>query len=164
MIKLSFDKKLTGEPIKTQVFNNTVTKVTITGVIIENLGIYTPKMVENFIKEYPGVKAYYLRGMSIITATGVSKKILGDTYNKVLGYRIAESRAKIKLYRFMLNLCKKYVEVVSHILFGTSNISFDYEYKIDSVSGDIIKYQELLDTEMEHLNNLIHGINTKSSE
>nr|DAW35385.1 MAG TPA: hypothetical protein [Caudoviricetes sp.] len=164
MIKLSFDKKLTGDPIKTQVLNNTVTKVTITGVIIENLGIYTPMMVENFIEKYPGVKAYYSGGAYVITATGVSKKILGDAYNKVLGYRIAESRAKIKLYRFMLNLCKKYMKVVSPILFGTFDISFDYEYKVDSVPRDITKYQKLLDTEMKHLNNLIHGANTKSSE
>lgn len=157
MLKLSFSsKKLQAKPIKTQVFNNTVTKVTFYGTLINGTGICMPDAIKEFIDTYKGVD-YICNGDDyIIVATGISKRNKGDIYNGTIGYRIAESRAKIKLYKFMFNLSKKFLNVISPMVSG------DPIY--GGIPDDIIKYQRFLSKEKKHLNDLIHGINTESSK
>lgn len=165
MLKLSFDKKKLGkEPIETQVFNNTVTKVTITGILIDGIGIDIPEDVGDFIKDYTGIAfsdlgddfALIATGITI-TATGISKRNKEDAYDKVLGYRIAESKAKIKLYKFMLNVCKKYSDTLEKCLFGYIDRFYTLRSNLpDGIIGDINKYSKLLKTEEQHLKTLCH--------
>lgn len=161
MLKLSFSsKKLQAKPIKTQVFNNTVTKVTFYGTLINNTGICMPDAIKEFIDTYKGVDYICSGDDYIIVATGISKRNKGDIYNGTIGYRIAESKAKIKLYKFMFNLSKKFLKVISPMVSGHSKTNITY----GGIPEDIIKYQRFLSKEKKHLNDLIHGINTESSK
>lgn len=157
MLKLSFSsKKLQAKPIKTQVFNNTVTKVTFYGTLINGTGIYMPAAIKEFIDTYKGVDYICSGDDYIIVATGISKRNKDDIYNSTIGYRIAESRAKIKLYKFMYNLSKKFLKVISLMVSGHS--------RYGGIPDDVIKYKGFLNKEEKHLNDLIHGINTESSK
>lgn len=157
MLKLSFSsKKLQAKPIKTQVFNNTVTKVTFYGTLINGTGICMPAAIKEFIDTYKGVDYICSGDDYIIVATGISKRNKDDIYNSTIGYRIAESRAKIKLYKFMYNLSKKFLKVISPMVSGHS--------RYGGIPDDVIKYKEFLSKEKKHLSDLIHGINTESSK
>lgn len=157
MLKLSFSsKKLQAKPIKTQVFNNTVTEVTFYGTLINGTGIYMPSAIREFIDTYKGVNYICSGDDYIIVATGISKRNKDDIYNSTIGYRIAESRAKIKLYKFMYNLSKKFLKVISLMVSGHSIYG--------GIPDDVIKYKGFLNKEEKHLNDLIHGINTESSK
>lgn len=161
MLKLSFSsKKLQAKPIKIQVFNNTVTKVTFYGTLINGTGICMPAAIKEFIDTYKGVDYICSGDDYIIVATGISKRNKDDIYNSTIGYRIAESRAKIKLYKFMLNLSKKFIEIIGPMIFGHSKTDIAF----GGIPDDVIKYKEFLSKEKKHLNDLIHGINTESSE
>lgn len=157
MLKLSFSsKKLQAKPIKTQVFNNTVTKVTFYGTLINGTGICMPAAIKEFIDTYKGVDYICSGDDYIIVATGISERNKDDIYNSTIGYRIAESRAKIKLYKFMYNLSKKFLKVISPMVSGHS--------RYGGIPDDVIKYKEFLSKEKKHLSDLIHGINTESSK
>lgn len=157
MLKLSFSsKKLQAKPIKTQVFNNTVTKITFYGTLINGTGICMPAAIKEFIDTYKGVDYICSGDDYIIVATGISKRNKDDIYNSTIGYRIAESRAKIKLYKFMYNLSKKFLKVISPMVSGHS--------RYGGIPDDVIKYKGFLSKEKKHLSDLIHGINTESSK
>lgn len=159
MLKLSFSsKKLQTKPIKIQVFNNTVTKVTFYGTLINGTGICMPAAIKEFIDTYKGVDYICSGDDYIIVATGISKRNKDDIYNSTIGYRIAESRAKIKLYKFMYNLSKKFIEIIGPMIFGHSKTDIAF----GGIPDDVIKYKEFLSKENKHLNDLIHGINTES--
>lgn len=169
MLKLSFDKKKLGNtpPIQTQVFNDTITKVTLTGFLTWNSDIFLISKVPHFLHNYQGIEVTCSRTKEgfLITATSVSKKHEDDTFDKVLGYRIAESRAKLKLYKFMKNLTNTILRCFLTCSYGISDvIDIEGRRSKSSVYDDYLKYIKLYDKEEEHLNNLLHGINTKSPQ
>lgn len=147
-------KKLV-DPIRYRVFNNTVTKATITGIIINTTDIVYPSNVIKFVSNYSGVGITYSLEKYYVTAAGISKRNKDDIYDRITGFRIAESRAMIKLYKFMYKLCKEFTKEINPLIFGTSDVTLDYIGKIDGLPEDMIKYQKFLDRENKHLNNLI---------
>ena len=71
----------------------------------------------------------------------------------MLGERLAEARAKLKIYKFFYNLCDKLYEYYSKILFGPHGV-------VDSGEGscigrDLKKYEDLYIKETHHIGELL---------
>lgn len=100
---------------------------------------------------------------SQITAVGKAIRSYDDTIdNPVLAERIAESRAKIKLYDFVMKLCERYYKYITILLVGRpDNIPIlpinSKKYKADSLFWAYQKYTRLYNTEIKHLNILLYG-------
>lgn len=161
MIKVTFNGK---ESIMTQVFNNSITKVTLIGVMKVPSIFDFPSKVDDYMTNYKGVIAQWHDGRIYVSATGMSKKSMDDAYDEVLGYRIAESRAKIKLYKFLNNICKVYHQYLTELCYGKHAEVAISTIQNQSLAYDIVKYSLLLEREKAHLNTLIHGIDTESPQ
>lgn len=120
---------------------------------------------------WPWVKNYIKHKQNIIT-DGYTVMVKGkaacsdeDTMDNVLGERIAEARAKITLYKFMKNLCKKVYMYYRTLLYGHRDIGIGVNKENeDSLYQSYLKYNALADKEEQHLNDLLNGrISTKSS-
>lgn len=150
MFKVSFNK---DNYKKVKTFNNKVVTVTIEGKVEENMDII-PFIIRSWAEqEYTGVDVEFDYRKIVIVATGTAKCSSDDVFNVVIGERIAESKAKIKLYRFMKNFCDEMVHYYAVILSGT-----DYDRDTaskDSLLGAYSKYCALEQKELEHLNKLI---------
>jgi hypothetical protein len=163
MFKVSFSKKYVENPVKTEVFNNNITKVTLTGYISEigeNELLYNKRAGVLLSKEESS--ALIFKNGEII-ATGTSKKSSNDEYDEVLGYRIAESRAKIKIYKTMCKFTKKYFNYLRLYCYGDTSVTPNWIMP-GSLLSTILKYNALLKEEQKHLNTLIHGTDTKSPQ
>lgn len=82
-----------------------------------------------------------------------------DKDNPVIAERIAESRAKIKLYKFMMHLCHGILRYYYDILYGNAEM-FKVIEDANNKPKDCIyvafkKYRNLLDREKKHLDKLI---------
>lgn len=77
-----------------------------------------------------------------------------DSFDYILGERIAESRAKIKLYTFLYKLCYRFYEYYCNILFGTIVVDIGCD---NCLANDIKKYESLLNKEKKHLEQLLRG-------
>ena len=82
-----------------------------------------------------------------------------DKDNPVIAERIAESRAKIKLYKFMMRLCHRILKYYYAILYGNAEM-----YKVigstegkqrDCVYLAFKKYRTLFEKEQKHLSKLL---------
>lgn len=76
-----------------------------------------------------------------------------DKFDYVFGERLAEARAKLKIYRFFYRLCDKLDEYYSNILYGPCGV-------VDSGSGsciarDLMKYEGLCIKEAHHIEQLL---------
>ena len=82
-----------------------------------------------------------------------------DTYDKILGERIAESRAKIKLYKFMTTLCSKIMNDLYVKMYGNGELmrvnENHNEPPKDCIQLAYMKYKNLWSREMKHLNDLL---------
>ena len=113
-----------------------------------------PREVSDWMDNHPTVKtsepAYE------ISVTGKAICSENDTNDPKLGERIAESRAKLSLYKFMRTLLKKVCGIQSKELFGKSQVSIPIDY-LDrySITGQYIRYCNLYDKERIHLQSLI---------
>lgn len=163
MFKVSFSKVYVDDPVKVKVFNKTLTKVTLQGYVKEidfNRGVIADNTYRKLLsKDYPA-KMFY---SGYIHAIGVSKKNESDEYDEVLGYRIAESRAKIKIYKTMYKFTKSLLSSLRSYCFA-DRAMVPSKPDSDCLIITVGKYKALLDKEQIHLNTLIHGIDTKSSQ
>lgn len=80
-----------------------------------------------------------------------------DTFDYVLGERIAEARAKYKMYRFFYTLIAKLRTYYSNILFGNDDTIVMHT---GGLMKDLIKYEDLVAKEAEYLKELLK--NTKN--
>lgn len=164
MLKVSFKENAK----KVQVFNNNATVVTLTGIMQcpDFINDCLPTSVYNWINEHPSVevsetyttnKGFYY----IIIVSGKSVCAEGDTFDVQMGERIAESRAKIKLYKFMHTLCKKLMYCYHGYIYGvpedmgtykTATLS-DYHGGLQDACR---KYAELWVKESRHLGILLN--------
>lgn len=93
-----------------------------------------------------------------ITVKGKSVCSKDDTVDPILGERIAEARAKIHLYRFMLTFCKKLYNYWVEILYGNTSVfvkTFRWDIRKDNIIRAINKYQKLYENENSHLAKLL---------
>lgn len=153
MIKLSFDTdKFNIEPIEEQ-FNNKIVKITLKGVILFPDEYYIPFVLKDFIENYPGYIGMYNGGF-YIKAIGTAKKNSEDSWDPVIGYKIAKSRATIKLYRFMAELCDTYIDYLLKVL-GMNEV----RYAPTGVIGDSEKYYTFLNREKKYYKSLLNSLN-----
>lgn len=142
-------------------YNDKVTFVTLNGCL--DIPVPIPTIVDNWIKDYlknskitfEHIK--YTGDKYIIGTTGTSKCSDKDNYDSILGERIAESRAKIALYRFMEMLCKKMYVFYKGIIDGKSDIMLTVANEHDCLYNSCLKYGMLHDREKQHLKDLMNS-------
>jgi hypothetical protein len=91
-----------------------------------------------------------------ICAKGKAKKSPLDELNPVLGERIAEARAKIKIYKFMSKLAKRICDNLEKMLVGDkcNDVYYVVPYK-GGYKAEYNRYIQLLESEERHLNELL---------
>lgn len=157
MWKVSF-KDPSSKKVKR--FNNRATVVTLKGDMKIPLEVMTsmPKEVCDWIvkKSNPKVKVYHWQGIINVTATGKAVKSEDDKDDPVLAERIAECRAKIKLYKFIYTLLMNYTEYYATLLKG-KEWSFENTPVNDSTCIAYVynKYTRLYLNEKKHLAELL---------
>lgn len=146
MIKLRFHNKHTC-------YYGKITKVTIEAELINNVeGILKPK--ENSVKIGPDV-TYISPNWWIATGKTICKE--GDTYNEHIGECIAETKAKIKLYRLIFLYIRELLGQYNLIIRGTKSIIPHTNTKKDCLTIDYYKYFLLWKEEKKHLKDLINN-------
>lgn len=154
MYKISF-KNPDSKVVKT--YNDgKVTIVTLNGVMSESLiNLYwdCPYKFRLWAINHPNVKI----DSSTITVTGKAIRSEQDENNPKIGERIAESRAKLSLYKFMRTLLKKIYEYKYNELFGNFVLRRDENSYLDkdTILGQFIKYSKLFEKENIHLRTLL---------
>ena len=166
MLKVSFKDKKGCPAKKVQVFNNKTTKVTLVGKIkFPDWWMYIPldSDIMRWVNNHPSVEFHY--GLVVTDSTiivdGISTCSDEDEFNPVFGERIAEARAKKRLYSFMVTLINKTIKHYRKILYGNCQINvfetvtYDSKPVIPNLFTDLMKYEELYSSECDHLNNLL---------
>ena len=162
MFKVSFDK----DSKKVQTFNNRVTVVTIVGkmAIPSEVWAVFPGKIISWMYQHPSIDAAWFtctKSEEVIRIEFSGKSVCAkeDTFDSIIGYRIAETRAKIKLYKFVHNLCEKLMKQYYDVMYG--NAEFDIigeshtEAPKDCLYLTCKKYRELWIKESYHLGKLL---------
>lgn len=154
MYKVSF----TEDFKKVERFNNKVTKVTLSGVIrnIYDEELVIPPSIFSWMADNMG------RVINIIEVTGTAIRNNKDKDDPVLGERLAEARAKLKIYKLMKTFCYKMLEYYVQKLYGikTNNTitvrASEQESYNDSLLKAYKKYDRLVDVENTHIKQLLY--------
>ena len=165
MFKVSFK----GNFKKVETFNDKATIVTLVGILTYPNGIWdiTDSTISNWMFLHPSIDVKW--GEPPITNnsfrlefSGKSICAKGDTFDKVLGERIAESRAKIKLYKFMTTLCSKLLNDLYVKMYGNGELvrvnENHNEPPKDCIQLAYMKYKTLWSKELKHLNDLLDKV------
>ena len=163
MLKVSFKDDFK----KVETFNDKATVVTLTGKILcpNFMSDCLPAKVWEWINHHPSVEvseSFTQSGLYyIIKVSGKSVCAKDDTFDPKIGERIAESRAKIRLYKFMHTLCKKLTYCYYGYIYGVSKDIGTYKtttlYDYPGCLQDAYrKYDKLLDKESRHLGILLN--------
>lgn len=159
MYKVSFKK----DSKKVQTFNNCATVVTLVGELSLPKGIWEviPKSINNWFWAHPGIEADWMKEDTFrIECSGKAVCAKDDTFDPIIGERIAESRAKIKLYKFMITFLGKLVRYYTEITFGNTAYRRVLGSKFNPNTVNIYaaywKYYRLLGNEKNHLTELLH--------
>ena len=156
MYKVSF----TDDFKKVKRFGKKVTKVTLEGIINNvynqnSISIPTPVfawMVDNIGSH-----------INTIKMTGTAIRNDKDKDNPVLGERLAEARAKLKIYKFMKTFCNKMLKYYKFKLYGTkANNEIIVKTNPEGLSCNdsllkaYMKYDRLVDVENTHIKQLLY--------
>lgn len=171
MFKVSFKENPQFPVKKVQRFNDDrVTVVTLKGVaqLPVFLQYFIPHKVFDWTGTLKNVDVEFTMRRMLITVTGKSICSKEDKIDRVLGERIAEARAKLHLYKFMVHFLDKIWAYFIEQLCGTTLIKCTVDNKgtnKEYLDKAINKYCRLYKDEQEHLNILLgHESNTKSSQ
>lgn len=140
-------------------YNNKVTVVNLKGYMdIPYFWPFIPAEIHEWKDNHPNVivDTEYCKGRVILNVTGKSTCSSEDGFDSKRGERVAESRAKIALYKFMVTLLNKIIMHYRKLIFGDMDIRLPELYK-DGIYKYYCKYSQYLETEWKHLNNLIHN-------
>lgn len=161
MLKVSFK----GNFKKVESFYDKTTVVTLTGECITPLWFNNvPHKIWEWARCHPSVEIsenYSNQNLvMIMEVSGKSVCANGDTFNDKIGERIAESRAKIKLYKFMHTLCKKLMYCYYGYIYGVPESRGNYKTAtLSDYHGGLQdacrKYAELWVKESRHLGILL---------
>lgn len=158
MIKVSFN----NESKKVQTFNNKVVVVTLKGILkVPNKTAYLAfKNIEEWAEQHPSVKLSWLWNNSDIVTQGKATCSDTDDFDVKKGERIAESRAKIKLYRFLCTLIRKIIHQTYDVIYGNNEVTIVNPSHTESpkpcLRGELIKYKRLLENEQQHLAKILN--------
>ena len=138
MIKCSFTKK------EVTVYNLKVTLVVLKGTLKVPKKFRIDILTSNIVPRRGNCFGDTIR------VEGRSACADNDTFDPIIGERIAEARAKIKLYRILKNICNNLLK------YYNKELGFEVPTCADNtVFGDYLKYTKLLRKEEEHLEKLI---------
>lgn len=143
---------------KVERFNNKVTKVTLKGKIndVFDEGLCIPSNIINWMENNSSeIKLDYIK------VSGVSVKNDKDTYDPILGERLAEARAKLKIYKYMKTFCCKMLQYYAAKVFGITDAkSFTVDKVIMDCNNSLIeaykKYCHLIEVENTHIKQLLY--------
>lgn len=157
MLKVSFKDKEGCPARKVEVFNDKATVVTLTGVVkAPEWWWKIPKEIHKWMTNHPSIEIYdNLLGNVTVKVIGKSICSDEDEFNPILGERIAEARAKKKLYGFMLTLTKKLICYYHNLLYGKFAVKVEGESADFCIYKEMEKYSVLYSAELEHLRNLL---------
>jgi hypothetical protein len=162
MFKVSFK----DDCMKVQTFNDRATIVTMVGKLSmpEEIWDVMSSKVIDWMWHHPSVDAQWSKGTKYIQEirlefSGKSVCSQDDTFNAETGRRIAESRAKIKLYKFMHNLCENLIKRYYDIMYGNAEIGHIIESHTEAPKDCLYltcqRYRELWVKESHHLGKLL---------
>lgn len=161
MMKISFK----GDYKDVLTFQDKVTVVTLTGKVVVELE-HIPNHIWIWALTHPSVdiSVTYNGGNEnwILKASGKSKCHSEDTPNAIIGERIAESRAKIRLYRFMYTLTSKFLQHYFTTMYGNREVDMVRENHTEPPKDCVWlahrKYKSLLIRESHHLGKLMEDL------
>lgn len=158
MLKVSFKDDFK----KVETFNNKATVVTLTGKMLcpAFMADCLPTKVWEWINHHPSVevsKSCMQSGLYyIIKVSGKSVCANSDTFDVKMGERIAECRAKIKLYKFMQTLTKMLCEYYHGLIFSNDVAINDVDVCSENCLLDAnLRYTEFQQQERHHLTELL---------
>ena len=143
---------------KVERFNNKVTKVTLIGSINDLFtpdGLDVPRPIIDWMIDRWGDTV-------TIEVSGIAVRNDKDKDDPVLGERLAEARAKLKIYKLMKTFCHKMLKYYALKLYGinTNNTitvrAIDQESYVDSLQKAYKKYSRLVDVENTHIKQLLY--------
>jgi hypothetical protein len=158
MLKVSFKDDFK----KVQTFNEKATVVNLTGTVKfpNELFRLIPLDLDEWIFHHPAVEVVdsVVRGWTL-KVSGTSKCSEGDVFDAVIGERLAEARAKLKIYRFMYTLCSKLLHYYFGMMYGNAEIDrvteSHSEPPKDCIWMTYKKYKSLMIKESHHLGQLL---------
>ena len=154
MLKVSFK----GDFRKVQTFNDKATTVTLTGkCVVPSWFKDIPNKIWEWVMWHPSVDAgeTYDNGNTVLLMHVSGKSVCadGDTFDAKVGERIAECRAKIRLYRFMQTLTAMLLR--HYLIIATGDHSIPPYKNNDCLLASWHDYTEMLYNERCHLNELL---------
>ena len=157
MLKVSFKEGYK----RVQTFNDRATVVTIVSHLAMPSKLWStfPDSIANWMWYHSTVDASWgkcTENTEVIRLEVSCKSVCAeeDTFNAVIGERIAETRAMIKLYLFMYNLIKKLCDYYSELLLGYTNFRPASNDK-GSLYTELYKYEGLAVKASVHLSKLL---------
>lgn len=158
MFKVSFKENPQFPVKKVQRFNDDrVTVVTLKGVaqLPVFLQYFIPHKIFDWIDTLKNIDIEFTMSRMYITVTGKSICSKEDKVDKILGERIAEARAKLRLYSFMKDFTVLIIRYFVTTLFGADNIPIIGVHNEDTMFEASKKYARLYKDEQKHLNILL---------
>lgn len=156
MLKVSFKEDYQ----KVQVFNDRATIVTVVGQMVIPWEVWdmVPSKISVWMWHHPSVSvntSYSNEEYKVINLESSGKSICAkdDTFDAEIGRRIAESRAKIRLYKFMYKLLDQLCDYYGKLLVGYKG--FNSASINGSLLSELEKYQALWVKESHHLGKLL---------
>lgn len=162
MLKVSFKK----DCMKVQTFNDRATVVTMVGQMTVPVSLWQifPEDIAHWMWNHQEIDATWgacNKDKEVIRLEFSGKSVCAeeDIFNAVTGQRIAESRAKIKLYKFMHNLCESLMKYYYAIMYGNAEFDVIRESHMEAPKDCLYltckKYRELWIKESNHLVELL---------
>ena len=111
----------------------------------------------DFAKQYSIISCnifYYINNSKYI-ATGVARCNSEDIFNEIKGKRIAESRAKIKMFSKILDFINNELGKETFLVYTFEERKYYFTKVIPQMSFEYLKYYKCLKKEKRHLKKLI---------
>lgn len=119
--------------------------------------LFTPeieKWIDNYFDKKGNSAIINNKQAIVLYCIGKSNCSSEDIFDEYVGGKISLAKGKIKIYRFMKNLCKKIISEFMPLLTGT-DIATAFYYK-NSIFADYIRYETLETNERIYLKKLIN--------
>lgn len=159
MFKVSF-KETEKMPYKVVPKTGLNTLVTLRGKMeIPYFWKHIPEDIQEWIANQTKVELYenVAENTILVFAEGTSRCRKDDKYNTLIGERLAESRAKHDIYKFLHTLCYKLAEYYGAILYGNGGPVVDSPK--EGIMADVHKYEQLYMRELRHQRELLEEKN-----
>lgn len=156
MFKVSF-KESPKNPSKLVTKMGNETTVMLRGTCdLPEFWKHMPEDIVEWIAHQTHLEGYedIAKNQLIIYAKGISKCHPEDKYDTVFGERMAESRAKVFIYKFFYDLTYRLAEYYGKILYGDGPM---FDTPKQGLMADVVRYEKLFKHEKNHLVELLQN-------